>query len=454
VLPLVDAVMITAAAFLALVARRPVMDTSTTIRYDLVAVVLAPAWVSVLVLTRAYEPRYLAAGSEEYRRVNSASLRFAALLVAVSFAFQADLSRGFVGLALVFGAVLLLLGRWAARQLLSSYRRRGKALHRIVVAGSSDEVASLRAELLRAGRSGLSVAAACVPAVDVPATSARLGGVDVRPLHDVIAVLADTRADMLAVAGTRALGPGALRRLAWELEETGVDLVISPVVMELAGPRMHIRPLADLPFLHLERPEFTGIRRVIKTVFDYTVASTLITLLSPLLLVVAVVILLTSPGPAFFRQNRLGVRGEEFEVWKFRTMAVDAEARKAELANESGGMLFKVKSDPRVTPIGRWLRRFSMDELPQLFNVINGTMSLVGPRPLPERLKDFDEAERRRLLVKPGITGLWQVSGRSDLSWEESVRLDLYYVENWSPALDVLILLRTVAVLVRPRGAY
>jgi lipopolysaccharide/colanic/teichoic acid biosynthesis glycosyltransferase len=178
--------------------------------------------------------------------------------------------------------------------------------------------------------------------------------------------------------------------------------VISPVVMELAGPRMHIRPLADLPFLHLERPEFTGMRRVIKTVFDYSVAMTLLLLLSPLLLVVAVLIRVTSPGPAFFRQNRLGVRGKEFKVWKFRTMAIDAEARKLDLANETDGKLFKVKADPRITPLGKWLRRFSIDELPQLFNVLNGSMSLVGPRPLPEKLEDFDFAERRRLLVKPG----------------------------------------------------
>jgi FlaA1/EpsC-like NDP-sugar epimerase len=313
--------MISAAAFLALGVRNPNFEiTPVDVRYDVVAAILAPVWVAVLALGRAYEPRYLASGSEEYRRVTSASLRFAGLLFAVSFVIQADLSRGFVGLALVFGTAFVIVGRWLARQVLWRYRGRGRALHRVVVAGSADEVASLGSELVRGRRSGMAITAICVPAADVEATSARLGGgVEVRPLHDVMAALADSRADTLAVAGTRALGSGALRRLAWELEETGVDLVISPVVMELAGPRMHIRPLADLPFLHLERPEFTGMRRIIKTVFDYSVATALVVLLSPLLLIVAILVRLTSPGPAFFRQHRLGVRGKDFRVWKFRS---------------------------------------------------------------------------------------------------------------------------------------
>jgi exopolysaccharide biosynthesis polyprenyl glycosylphosphotransferase len=454
-LPLVDGVMISVAAFVALAVRDPTFEIQrVNLNYDVLAMLFAPVWVTVLALSRAYEPRFLASGSEEYRRVTSGSLRFAALLFAVSFLIQADLSRGFVGLALVLGMVLLWTGRHAARYVLWRERQRGRAQHQVVVAGSADEVTALGAEFRRGRQTGMQIVAVCVPAGDVDATARLLPDVDVRPLHQVVTALAETRADTLAVAGTRALGSAAFRRLAWDLEDSGVDLVISPVLMELAGPRMHIRPIADLPFLHVEHPEFTGIRRVIKTCFDYVVAAALLSVLGPLLVVVALLIKLTSPGPVFFRQVRLGIRGEEFRVWKFRTMRADAEALKAQLANESGGLLFKVKADPRVTAVGRWLRRFSLDELPQLFNVLGGSMSLVGPRPLPEKLADFDDAERRRLLVKPGITGLWQVSGRSDLSWEDSVRLDLYYVENWSPALDLIIMLKTVGVLVRPRGAY
>lgn len=454
-LPLVDGVMISVAAFVALAIRDPRFEIQrVNLPYDVLAMLFAPVWVIVLALSRAYEPRFLASGSEEYRRVTSGSLRFAALLFAVSFMIQADLSRGFVGLALVLGMVLLWTGRHAARYVLWRERQRGRAQHQVVLAGSTDEVTALGAELRRGAQTGMQVVAVCVPSEDVEATAQLLDDVLVRPLNQVMSALAESRADTLAVAGTRAFGVGTFRRLAWELEDSGVDLVISPVLMELAGPRMHIRPIADLPFLHVEHPEFTGVRRVIKTCFDYMVAASLTLVLAPVLIGIAAVIKVTSPGPIFFRQVRLGIRGEEFRVWKFRTMRADAEALKAELENESGGLLFKVKEDPRVTPVGRWLRRFSLDELPQLFNVLGGSMSLVGPRPLPEKLADFDDAERRRLLVKPGITGLWQVSGRSDLSWEDSVRLDLSYVENWSPALDLIIMLRTVGALVRPRGAY
>jgi len=454
-LPIVDALMISAGAFIALAIRNPDFEiVVVSVRYDVLAAVFAPVWVIVLALSRAYEPRFLGAGSEEYRRVTSASLRFAALLFAVSFVIQADLSRGFVGLALVLGMVLLVVGRRASRYVLWRQRGRGGAQHQVVVAGSVDEVVAIGSGLRRGRHTGMEIVTVCVPAGDIATAAAALPGVDVRPLHEIMAALADTRADTLAIAGTRSLGSGAIRQLAWDLEDSGVDLVISPVVMELAGPRMHIRPIADLPFLHVEHPEFTGVRRIIKTCFDYAVASALLVLFAPLFLAIALLVKVTSPGPVFFRQVRLGVRGEEFRVWKFRTMREDAEALKAELQNESGGMLFKLRSDPRVTPLGRRLRRFSLDELPQLLNVLNGTMSLVGPRPLPEKLADFDVSERRRLLVKPGITGLWQVSGRSDLSWEEAVRLDLYYVENWSPALDTLIMLRTLAVLVSSRGAY
>lgn len=455
VLPLLDGLMISLAAFVALAIRDPDFEIRTVnVRYDVLASLFAPVWVSVLALSRAYEPRFLGVGSEEYRRVTSGSLRFAGLLFAVSFVIRADLSRGFVGLALVLGMVALVCGRRGARYVLWRHRARGRALHRVVVAGATDEVTALGAELQRGRNSGMDVVAVCVPADDVDATSRVLADIDIRPLQDLMSVLAETRADTLAVAGTRALGSGAFRRLAWDLEDSGVDLVISPVLMELAGPRMHIRPIADLPFLHVEHPEFTGMRRVLKTGFDYVVASLLLVVLGPVLLVTAVLIKVTSRGPVFFRQTRLGIRGAEFSVWKFRTMLANAEALKATLTNETGGRLFKVRKDPRVTPLGRWLRRLSIDELPQLFNVLNGTMSLVGPRPLPEKLDDFDTTERRRLLVKPGITGLWQVSGRSDLSWEASVRLDLYYVENWSPALDLMIMAKTARVLVHRHGAY
>jgi exopolysaccharide biosynthesis polyprenyl glycosylphosphotransferase len=249
-----------------------------------------------------------------------------------------------------------------------------------------------------------------------------------------------------------------LRRLSWELEGTGVSLLVAPGLTDVAGPRIHIRPLGTrLPLLHVEEPEFTGARKVLKEAQDRVIAAVATLFLAPLMLSLAVLIRVDSRGPALFRQVRVGKNGEEFCVYKFRSMHVDAEERLAALAelNESDGVLFKMRNDPRVTRVGRLLRRYSLDELPQLLNVILGDMALVGPRPpLPREVANYASDVHRRLLVKPGITGLWQVSGRSDLSWEDSVRLDLYYVENWSLALDLQILWKTFSAVLASRGAY
>jgi exopolysaccharide biosynthesis polyprenyl glycosylphosphotransferase len=249
----------------------------------------------------------------------------------------------------------------------------------------------------------------------------------------------------------------ALRRLSWALERTGTDLVVATALLDVAGPRTTIRPVDGLPMLHVEHAELSGGRRLVKEVFDRVLSAVALAVTGPLLLGLAVAVRRTSPGEAFFRQVRVGRDGREFVLYKLRTMYAGAEQRQEQLNghNECDGVLFKMKDDPRVTPLGRWLRRYSLDELPQLLNVLRGDMSLVGPRPpLPCEVERYPADVRRRLVVKPGLTGLWQVSGRSDLSWEDSVRLDLRYVENWSPTLDLVILLRTITALVRTSGAY
>jgi exopolysaccharide biosynthesis polyprenyl glycosylphosphotransferase len=248
-----------------------------------------------------------------------------------------------------------------------------------------------------------------------------------------------------------------LRRLSWQLEGTGVDLLVAPGLVEVARPRLHIRPLDGLPLLAVEQPRFTGWPRLMKGLLDRAGAALAILLLAPVLLALAVAVRMSGPGPVFFRQQRIGQGGRPFRMIKFRSMVPDAE-RHLELlreANVSDGLLFKIREDPRVTPVGRWLRRYSLDELPQLFNVLGGSMSLVGPRPpLPEEVARYDSSVSRRLLVKPGLTGLWQISGRSDLPWEETVRLDLRYVENWSLALDALIIWKTGRAVLTGSGAY
>ena len=274
----------------------------------------------------------------------------------------------------------------------------------------------------------------------------------------VIEALKKTSADTVAVGAWSDFNQSDLRRLSWELEGSGVALVVAPSLTDIAGPRIHIRPVAGLPLLHVEQPEFSGGRRLLKGSTDRLSALVVLLIASPVLLGLAIGVRVTSRGGALFRQTRVGVDGRTFTMFKFRSMYADAEARLADLENQNqnaDGLLFKMRDDPRVTPIGRWLRRFSLDEVPQLLNVVAGDMSLVGPRPpLPREVAQYGQDVRRRLLVRPGLTGLWQISGRSDLSWEESVRLDLHYVENWSLALDAMIIWKTVFAVLRRRGAY
>lgn len=427
------------------------------VRYEILAVLAAPVWVLSIAASRGYEKRFLGVGSDEFRRVFDASVRLLALVATVAFAFRIELARGFVAVALPLGTALLLAGRHAARLVLHRLRSAGKAVHRVVVVGARDTVVDAVAQLDRTPHAGLSVVGVCVPDPENPVS---VNGRDVPALGvpiDAALRVSAVRADTVVVAGGWAMGAEGVRRLAWQLEGTGVDLVVAPSITNVAGPRISIRPVAGLPLLHVEEPDFTGVRRVVKESIDRVLASLMLLTASPLLALAALAVKIGSRGPVFYTQERVG-RGERvFCIWKLRTMYVDADNRLAELTdrNDGSGPLFKMRQDPRVTPVGRLMRRISFDEVPQLWNVICGDMSLVGPRPpLPSEVAGYGRDVRRRLLVKPGLTGLWQVSGRSDLTWEESVRLDLHYVENWSPALDLQILYRTFGAVIRGRGAY
>ena len=426
------------------------------VSYDWVAFAAGPSWIAMLALHRCYETRFLGAGVNEFKRVFLASFRLGGFTAIFCYAAKIDLARGFVAYSFPLGLVALLLGRYAARKWLHHRRQAGGWSQRVLAIGDPSHVEGLARVMHRERHAGYEVVGACVAGAP---PSARLAG-DIPVVGSLSSAVADARrlgVDTVAVTASPGITPAALRRLAWELEGTGIGMVVAPALTDIAGPRISITPVAGLPLLHVDEPEFTGVRRLLKAVTDRMWSFTLFALMSPLLGALALLVRLTSPGPAIFRQTRVGQDGREFSVLKFRSMYVDAEARLAELqaANEADGLLFKVRSDPRVTPVGRWLRRYSLDELPQLWNVVRGDMALVGPRPpLPAEVAAYEADVRRRLLVKPGITGLWQVSGRSDLSWEDSVRLDLYYVENWSPALDIMILWKTLFAVVRGRGAY
>jgi exopolysaccharide biosynthesis polyprenyl glycosylphosphotransferase len=451
---LVDIGCALAAGFIALYARFG-SDGQANAPYFWLSVGLPVLWLTALALAGAYDSRFIGVGSDEFRKVLNAGICLTAVVAIVAYAVRADVARGYIVVALPCLTALGLLARFRLRKHLHRQRARQRFMRRVVVVGHPDVIGELDSVLRRESYHGLMVVAACVVGADQPAA---IGDIPVTGgLGNVGHVVRASQADTVAVLACPEMSGARLRDLAWELEKTGTDLCVAPALLDVAGPRTTIRPTAGLPLLHLDHPEFTGIRWLIKEVFDRTAAFAALVLLFPLLLLIAAAIRLTDGGPALFRQVRVGRDGQRFVVFKFRTMVVDAEQRRAQLQglNESDGVLFKLRRDPRVTTIGRWLRRYSLDELPQLLNVLIGDMSLVGPRPaLPAEVDEYGEQMRRRLRVKPGITGLWQVNGRSDLSWDEAVRLDVRYVENWSFVLDLQILWKTLSAVLIGSGAY
>ena len=426
------------------------------VSYTTVSVALILGWMTALHLQNVYDGRLVGHGVQEYRQVFQASSWLFALVAITAFAFKMDFARGYVILAFPLGTFLLLLGRWQARRWLVRQRRQGALSDRVLLVGNRDHVASLVVALGRAPDAGYQVVGACVD----DAREGRVAGVSILgPESDVLVKALEHRADVVAVSSSAGLGQAGLRRLGWALESTDIDLVVAPGIMDVAGPRVLTRPVQGLPLLHVEAPRFGGPQLVLKNVADRIAAVLALVLLSPVMLGVALAIRRESDGPVLFRQERVGRGGRSFGMLKFRSMVADAETMLPALrvVDEGAGPLFKMRNDPRVTRVGAFIRRYSLDELPQLVNVVRGEMSLVGPRPpLPREVATYEADVRRRLLVKPGLTGLWQISGRSNLSWDESVRLDLYYVENWTPVLDLMILWRTVQVVLRPEeyGAY
>ena len=423
-----------------------------TERYVALSALLPFCWLAALSVARAYEPRLLFVGMTEYQQTLRAGARLTCGAALLSYALHADLARTYFIVAFTLTTVLSMTLRFALRRRLRRERDRGAAVRRVLAVGHASAVAELTRLLNRRYYHGLKVVAACVPdeqagtALDVPLLGAP---------SSAGRLAESVNADTVVVLSMPEFDGAAVRRLAWELERDDVDLLIASSLVDVTGHRIAIRQVDGLPLLHVEHPHLTGGRRVLKTMWETAAAALTVVLLAPVVAVLAALVKLDSPGPAFYRQTRVGRGGREFRMIKMRTMVVGADRQAHLLRNESDGVLFKVRRDPRVTRAGQFLRRFSLDELPQIFNVLRGEMSLVGPRPpLPQEVALYPDDMRRRLVVKPGITGLWQVSGRSDLSWADSVRLDLSYVENWSLSLDLLILLRTAVVVLRGSGAY
>ncbi|MGY1828547.1 sugar transferase [Blastococcus sp. SYSU DS0541] len=412
-------------------------------------------WAAAMLIARAYEERFLWIGAEEFRRVFFAAAMLLATIGTVSWAFHLELARGFAIVALPAALLLTTGHRMAQRSWLHGQRQDGRLQQTAIIVGHRSGVAALHEQLDRAMEHGYRVIGCCVPS----GSSQTFDGLPVLgSLDSVVDVVRRYEVDTVAVLPSPELDGPSLRQLGWDLEDTQAELLLAPAVTEVAGPRVRIRPVAGLPLMHVERPEFTGHRRIVKNLFDRSAALFGILLISPMLVALALAVKLTSRGPVFYKHERIGRGGQPFEVYKFRSMVPDADKLVDTLfeeSNEGNDVQFKMKRDPRVTRVGAVMRRYSLDELPQLFNVLNGSMSLVGPRPhVTREVEQYGFDMARRLLVKPGITGLWQVSGRSDLSWDDSVRLDVRYVENWTLTFDLMILWKTIGAVLRGSGAY
>lgn len=426
-----------------------------------ISVLLFVAWLTCLTTFHTRDARIMDSGPRQYQALARASFTLFACLCIAAFALRLDVSRGFVAMAGLGGVVALFFSRWLWRRTIIRWRRHGALTANVLVIGGVRSAKSMAARFAANPAFGFRVVGVWVP--DRPAAADevfRAGNLNI-PVFGTETVFAMAlergSVDTVVVTDTEHLGHDGMRELAWALEGLDVDLLVAPNVIDVAGPRVHLQAHGNMPLIYLSGPTYSRGRTLRRAVFDRVFAAVVLVGTFPILATAAVLVRLTSRGPIFYRSVRIGAHGVPFKIYKLRTMVDGAEAAKASLLkfNIGTGPLFKMPDDPRVTKVGRILRRLSIDELPQFINVLKGDMSVVGPRPLlPGDLDEYGETARRRLLVKQGITGLWQVSGRSDLSWEESVRLDLDYVENWSMLGDLQIIARTLRAVLRSRGAY
>jgi exopolysaccharide biosynthesis polyprenyl glycosylphosphotransferase len=408
--------------------------------YNLVSPAVATAWMLSLAINRARSPRVIGAGLEEYRRVVVATLAVFGAIAVVSMLLKLEIARGYLVLMLPLGLSGLLTGRYVARRLVRRARlHHGRCRTRVLVVGNPGAVRDLAVNMVIDAEAGFDVVAACVPGpqggrfidgrfIEVPGHPP----IPVRgDVDNVIDVVVEADCGAVALVATDRLDAQNIRALSWQLETLEVDLMVAPGVVDVSGTRLTLKPVAGLPLIHVEKPQYSGAQRFQKRAFDLVVATAVLVLSSPLLLGVVLAFTVTSAGPVLQRSERIGLDGEPFEMLEFRTGSDDA----------------------RLTSLGRLLRRLRLDTLPQFINVLRRDMSVVGPRPpLAAEVATYDDESRRRLLVKPGVTGLWQVTGRADLSWADAARLDLFYVENWSMTADLLIVVKTLRALLAGSG--
>jgi len=408
---------------------------------------------AVVAACHGYDLMALGDGPDEYQALLESVLVTAGGIGLASLMFELNSPRDVVILGLPVVLVLGWILRHAGRRILHRRRFDGRCQMRTLLVGDPLTVKRLQAQLEREPFHGYNVVGVCLPAFE----RREMAGIPtvLGAIADIPQVVVDKGIDAVVVGAGQLFGD-SLRRLSWAIGRTQAELVVAPGIGDVLEPRLRVRPTAGLSLLHVQTAN-PRIRLFAKSVLDRILAGVLLLIASPVLLAAAIAVRLDDRGAAFFRQIRIGEGGVPFTIWKLRTMYADADERRLALlaSTDRDGPMFKMRLDPRITRVGRLLRRMSLDELPQLFNVVRGDMSLVGPRPpLPSEVETYHDAVTRRLLVRPGLTGLWQVSGRADLSWEESIHLDLRYVDNWSFAMDAQILWRTVRAVLGGKGAY
>lgn len=420
----------------------------------------AIVWMACLAMLNTRDSLVMGSGATEYTRVAHATGLAFGLLAIVYVLFEWDGIRTQLFYALPIGVVALLAARWVTRRWLLRQRAQGRFVSRTVVVGTRDDIEYAVRTLGSSGVLGYKVVGTGL--LDEEHGPKRVAFGDrilpvMRGNDAAYRAATEFEADTIMVASQPADDPGYIKRLTWELEGTAAELVLSSRLADVVGPRMSLRPVEGMPLIHVQIPTFEGGVYAIKRALDVAVSALALIAFAPFALIIGLLIKIDNPGPVFFHQSRVGRDGRQFKMVKFRSMRVNAEEELAVLKarNEGAGLLFKMKDDPRITRVGKYLRKFSIDEVPQFWNVLKGDMSVVGPRPpLPDEVTAYDGTVFRRLYIKPGITGPWQVGGRSDLSWDESVRLDLRYVENWSVMTDLTIMWRTAKVMIAPKGAY
>ncbi len=430
-------------------------------------------WKLALRLAHSDDRRVMGTGAQEYNRVINASLGLVGALALVGMMTNVSVSRGYWAIVFTVGTFGLLVSRWLWRKRIAAGRRAGVCRTNVLVLGEADSAREFIAHLAANTELGFDVVGVCIPGArpSAPPLRVRVRGSDrgdsagsvwsevpvCGDVTDARAAVEAYGATSVAVTSTNVLGHAAMRELSWQLDAMDVEMLVAPSLLAFAGPRIMMRPETGMPLLYIERPRYERATRALKSTFDVALAAVALLVLSPVMLGCALAVKFSDGGPVFYRAERIGRGNTPFRMWKFRTMVVGADSMRDTLTglDDGNGVLFKIREDPRVTRVGRVLRRYSLDELPQLFNVLGRTMSLVGPRPpLSSEVATYDQVVTRRLLVRPGITGLWQVSGRSDLSWEASVHLDIAYVENWSLPGDLIILWRTAHAVLAADGAY